>query len=436
MNQLFKKTLLVLCCSSALFITACNDSDNDHDNFVAPEKFFVSELPYKFDKPDGASADPIQVMTYNMTNVQGKKATATAMVIFPQTAQPQDGYRVVVWEHGTLGNADNCAPTNNIQGARFKDPLAKSLLEAGYVIVAPDYEGMGTKGIHPYLHLESEAKSAIYAVKAAQERYGSKLNKQWMSAGQSQGGQASLGTAEFANSDVNYKGAVAGAPASSLDTIIFKVAPAALKQAEALEIAAGKTLAERAAAGSIGAYATLLSYAAFAGVGIKAVDPSFEYRDIFLDQRSKLIAEKAEGSTGENGLCLDSPDAKNLPEQSIRYLFTMDIVKFLTENPGKSVLDYPGLDEVKFYQLPQIAQFIKNSQPGTKKLDKPVLIIQGTADMSVPYPVTEALVKKLKDDLKSPDITFLPVKDASHTAAIVQKNPELLAFIQKHMPAK
>ena len=32
-------------------------------------------------------------MTYNMTNVQGKTATATAMVLFPKATQPKDGYR-------------------------------------------------------------------------------------------------------------------------------------------------------------------------------------------------------------------------------------------------------------------------------------------------------------------------------------------------------
>jgi hypothetical protein len=42
-------------------------------------------------------------MTYNMDNVQGKTAKATAMVMFPKVAQPADGYRVVVWEHGTVG---------------------------------------------------------------------------------------------------------------------------------------------------------------------------------------------------------------------------------------------------------------------------------------------------------------------------------------------
>ena len=37
-----------------------------------------------------------------MTNLQGKTATATAMVLFPKAIQPKDGYRVVVWEHDTV----------------------------------------------------------------------------------------------------------------------------------------------------------------------------------------------------------------------------------------------------------------------------------------------------------------------------------------------
>ncbi len=44
-----------------------------------------------------------------MTNVQGKTATATAMVLFPKVAQPKDGYRVVVWSMERLGGDDACA---------------------------------------------------------------------------------------------------------------------------------------------------------------------------------------------------------------------------------------------------------------------------------------------------------------------------------------
>ncbi|OTG65422.1 alpha/beta hydrolase family protein [Acinetobacter silvestris] len=431
MKHILKRSLLAMSCSAIFFLTACNDSNDDYVG-VTPSQTFISEKNYVFDK-SLAEAASIKVMTYNMVNVKGKTAKATAMVLFPTVAQPKDGYRVVVWEHGTLGVADDCAPTNNILGTNFKDPLAKSLLAAGYVIVAPDYEGMGVPGIHPYLHLESEAKSAIAAVKAAQDHYGNVLNKQWMSAGQSQGGQASLGTAQYANADLNYKGAVAGAPASSLDKIIFDVAPPALLAAENKELAAGATLAYRAENGSIGAYATLLSYAAFAAVGIKASDSGFDYREIFNDVRSQNIAALAEGTNGDNGLCLSSSDPINHPEDSLRYRFTKDIVAFLTENPTKRLLDYPGLNKDKFYASAQIQKFLKESQPATVKIDKPILIIQGTADMSVPYPVTEAMYKAML--AQGTNVKFLPVLDATHTQAIVKKNPELVAFIQQYMPA-
>lgn len=420
----------MLSCSSILFIAGCNDN-NDESSTASANPTFLSETVYKHETL--AEASSITVMTYNMENVIGKSAKATALVMFPQIAQPGGGYKVVVWEHGTLGIGDSCAPTNNVLGTRFKDPLAKSLLAAGYVIVAPDYEGSGTAGIHPYLHLASEAKSAIAAVKAAQDHYGSKLNKQWMSIGQSQGGQASLGTAQYANNDVNYKGAVAGAPASSLDTIIFQVAPVALADAEAKELKAGLTLTQRAESGSIGAYSTLLSYAAFAAVGIKASEPRFDYREIFSDVRSQRIAELAEGTTGENGLCLDSNDPVNHPEDSLRYRFAQDIVLFLTENPTKKLLDYPGLDQQKFEQSPEIKSFLVASQPGTTKIDKPILIIQGTLDMSVPYLVTEGMYKSMK--AMGTNVELLPVADAGHTEAIVKKNKEAVEFIQKYMPA-
>ena len=431
MKNIFKRSLLAVSCSAIFFLTACNDGHDDYIG-VTPSQTFISETPYSKQSLDEASS--IKVMTYNMVNVQNKTAKATAMVLFPKVAQPKDGYRVVVWEHGTLGVADSCAPTNNLLGANFKDPLAKSLLAAGYVIIAPDYEGMGVAGIHPYLHLESEAKSAIAAVKAAQDHYGDKLNKQWMSAGQSQGGQASLGTAQYANADLNYKGAVAGAPASSLDKIIFDVAPAALFAAEKQELDAGATLAYRAANGSVGAYATLLSYAAFAAVGIKASDPRFDYREIFEDVRSKDIAALAEGTTGENGLCLSSSDPINHPEDSLQYRFVQDIVAFLTENPNKRLLDYPGLNKEKFYASASIQKFLKESQPATVKIDKPILIIQGTADMSVPYPVTEAMYKNML--VQGTNVKFLPVVGATHTQAIVKKNDELVLFINEHMPAQ
>jgi dienelactone hydrolase len=418
-----KIALAITLSVSTLFLAACNDDDDDY-TCVNPDKTYISEKAYSKDSLEGASS--IKVMTYNMVNVQGKTAEATALVMFPKIAQPKDGYRVVVWEHGTVGVGDSCAPSNNTINPRFKI-LADTLLAAGYVIVAPDYEGLGTKGIHPYLNLASEAKSALAAVKAAKDHYGTQLNGDWMSVGQSQGGQASIGTAEYANADITYKGAVAGAPASSLGTIILDVAPNALALIEQQEIAGNIPLDKRV---SVDSYATLLAYAALTGVGIKAYEPRFEYRDLF-QTRTKSLAEFAEGSTGENGLCLDSAD----PSLSLINKFKDDIIKFITDNPDKKVMNYPGLDTNNFKTNETVQKFLLASQPGTKRLDKPVYIAQGKLDTNVPYPITQMMVAGLVT-LGSPNIKLDLVENATHTQAIVCKNADIYQFIQTNMPAK
>ncbi|WP_202741540.1 alpha/beta hydrolase [Acinetobacter calcoaceticus] len=418
-----KIALAITLSVSTLFLAACNDDDNDFIG-VNPDKTYISEKAYSKDSLEGASS--IKVMTYNMVNVQGKTAEATALVMFPKATQPKDGYRVVVWEHGTVGVGDSCAPSNNTINPRFKI-LADTLLAAGYVIVAPDYEGLGTKGIHPYLNLDSEAKSALAAVKAAKDHYGTQLNGDWMSIGQSQGGQASIGTAEYANTDITYKGAVAGAPASSLGIIILDVAPNALALIEQQEIAGNVALDKRV---SVDSYATLLAYAALTGVGIKAYEPRFEYRDIF-QTRTKPLAEFAEGSTGENGLCLDSAD----PSLSLINKFKEDIIRFMIDNPDKKVMDYPGLDANNFKSNETVQKFLLASQPGTKRLDKPVYIAQGKLDTNVPYPITQMMVAGLVS-LGSPNIKLDLVENATHTQAIVCKNADIYQFIQTNMPAK
>ncbi len=357
-------------------------------------------------------------MSYNMPGVAGKTVKATAMVMTPKTTMPKDGWRVVVWAHGTVGVGDGCAPSNNeFTNDRFS-AMADQLLADGYMIVAPDYEGLGTPGIHPYLNLGSEANSAIYAVKAVKEHYKNNIQDDWMSVGQSQGGHAVLGIAEYAANDPTYKGTVAGAPASSLGKIIMEIAPQALARAlqgEALGMLPVGTARE--------AYAELLAYAAYTGVGIKAYEPSFDYKKLFSDRAAK-IAVNAEGTTGDNGICL-----ADLHDQ-----YAKDIQKYIDENSGKTVLDYPGLDQEEFATNETLKEFLKNTQPATKKLNTPTLIIQGQADMAVPYQVTDALQQGLK--AKGTDVTFELVEGASHTAAIVEKRPELVAFIKKHMPAQ
>ncbi|MDP7851425.1 alpha/beta hydrolase family protein [Acinetobacter baumannii] len=458
-----KIALAITLSISALFLTACNDDDDDYTG-IDTNKAYVSESNYAIDKVDNASS--IKVMTYNMTNVQGKTATATAMVLFPKAIQPKDGYRVVVWEHGTVGVGDGCAPSKNAINPRFKI-LAETLLAAGYVIIAPDYEGLGTPGVHPYLNLSSEAKSALAAVKAAKEHYGTQLKGDWMSIGQSQGGHASLGTAEFANTDVSYKGAVAGAPASSLGTIIqiyidpemnqdsnFAVskldqAIRARRQIDAA-IAAGQmspndplALAVPTIDKTAEGYAELLAYAAFASAGIKAQQPDYDLKAIFTSGAAD-IAELAYGRTGDDGACLSypAPDTAN----GLQEKFKAGILAFLAD-PTHQITQY-GIDLNKFKTDQVVQNFLTATQPATnataeKVIKTPVFIIQGEKDQAVLPVVTQGLFANMKANA----LKFFPqagndqgykltiVPNATHTQAIVCQNANAVDFIQAKMSA-
>ncbi|HEX5381596.1 MAG TPA: alpha/beta hydrolase [Acinetobacter sp.] len=443
---------------SSLFLTACNDDD---DNTVADSnKTYLSEGNYSLDTVENSSS--IKVMTYNMTNVQGKTATATAMVLFPKAIQPKDGYRVVVWEHGTVGGGDDCAPSKNLLNPRFKI-LADTLLAAGYVIIAPDYEGLGTAGVHPYLNLSSQANSAIAAVKAAKDHYGKQLNGAWMSIGQSQGGHASLGTAEFANTDSSYKGAVAGAPASSLGTIIQIYLDPQLNLDENNQSKGVNRLDEQllkvryAVANNIitaeqgqaaidqiaDGYAELLAYAALTSSGIKAYQPNYDLKNIFTAGAAD-IAEKAYGRTGDDGACLGYADPNSA--NGLQELFKVGVLDFL-KDPTHLIAQY-GIDLNKIKTDPVVQKFLVDNQPATnataaKVIKTPVFIIQGEKDQAVLPVVTQALHANMQakatnyfpqnnyaDGYK---LTIVP--NATHTQAIVCKNADAVDFIQANMSA-
>ncbi|NWK75932.1 alpha/beta hydrolase [Acinetobacter sp. SwsAc6] len=443
---------------SLLSLTACNDNNDTSDSNSTQPPTYVSEANYGSGTVDNSSS--IKVMTYNMTNLQGKSAETTALVLFPKATQPKDGYRVVVWEHGTVGAGDECAPSKNPIHPRFKI-LADTLLAAGYVIVAPDYEGLGTTGVHPYLNLSSAANSALAAVKAAKEHYGTQLNGQWMSIGQSQGGHASLGTAEFANTDSSYKGAVAAAPASSLGEIIKVYLDPALNTSgvfktynmlddqlmqirfalskQQISVAQSEAMIAKIADG----YAELLAYAALTTSGIKAYDPSYDLKNIFTGEASS-IAENAYGRTGDDGACLSYADpnsAKGLQDQ-----FKVSLLAFL-KDPTHTIAQY-GIDLSKIDSDPVVQKFLKDNQPATnataeRVIKAPVYIIQGGADQAVLPQMTQ----KLFDNMKAKAADYFPqakyedgykmeiVPNATHTQAIICRNAEAVNFIQDNMPA-
>ncbi|MBM4518874.1 lipase [Rhodococcus hoagii] len=163
-------------------------------------------------------------VTYTTTGPLGRSATSIGAVFLPPGEPPPGGWPVVSWAHGTVGIADRCSPT--VTG-KIGGPYLAHWLSQGYAVVATDYVGLGTPGLHPYLDGPTEANSVIDMVRAARAVEPA-LSPRWIVLGQSQGGQAALFTAARATGrapELDFRGAVATGAPSNLENLTTLVTP-------------------------------------------------------------------------------------------------------------------------------------------------------------------------------------------------------------------
>ena len=136
---------------------------------------------------------------YTSTGYDGRPAAVSGLIVVPDGEPPARGRRVIAYTHGTVGVASRCGPS---LVAGPQQPLffegGAALLDAGYVVAAPDYQGLGTRGPHPYLVGDSEAKNTLDAVRAARNLPEAEASRDFAVWGHSQGGHASLFTGQVA----------------------------------------------------------------------------------------------------------------------------------------------------------------------------------------------------------------------------------------------
>ncbi|MFF8188521.1 lipase family protein [Microbacterium sp. NPDC016588] len=136
---------------------------------------------------------------YTTRDAAGRPAVSSALVIVPK--DPPSGPRpVIVWNHGTTGVAQGCAPSlRDASATKWSIPALEQALKAGWVVVASDFSGQGAPGVYPYLIGEGEARSSLDAVLAAGElRADLTLSPDTVVWGHSQGGHAALWTTAIA----------------------------------------------------------------------------------------------------------------------------------------------------------------------------------------------------------------------------------------------
>lgn len=134
---------------------------------------------------------------YRSTGPKGEPIPVSGAIFIPSGPAPAGGRNVIAWAHPTSGVMPACAPSLYPHFEALMWNLG-DMLNQGYVVVATDYPGLGTDGIHPYLIGESEGRAVLDSVRAARDFPNSGASNRFAVWGHSQGGHAALYTGELA----------------------------------------------------------------------------------------------------------------------------------------------------------------------------------------------------------------------------------------------
>ena len=119
---------------------------------------------------------------YNSYDVQGKKTESTGLVITPSA--PGANRKVVSWGHGTTAIGDGGTPSACPDPARelttyfasgsltqidYGIPGLQKFIDEDWIVVATDYQGLGTPGVHQYTVNRTNAIDTVTIVHAARE---------------------------------------------------------------------------------------------------------------------------------------------------------------------------------------------------------------------------------------------------------------------------
>ena len=178
-----------------------------------PSRYLISAQPMA-NAPPGVQAWRVQYWT---TNGSGQRFAVTGIVAAPMEAIPPRPRRVIAWTHGAWGVAEKCAPS--LSPNFFEYSAGMDAVRSGYVVVAPDYIGLASPTMHPFLVGPDTANAVLDAVRATREIPGAAAGSSFAVWGESQGGHAALWTASAARSyapDLTLVATAAAAPPTDL----------------------------------------------------------------------------------------------------------------------------------------------------------------------------------------------------------------------------
>lgn len=313
---------------------------------------------------------------FQTETLNGSTIPASAYILWPYKPRSQrDGYAVIAWAHGTSGGFGNCAPSH-VKDLWYQSETPFTLALQGYVVVAPDYAGLGVdknaEGIeivHQYMSFRSHANDLFNAVQAAQTAF-KELSRQFVVVGHSQGGGAAWGAAERQTLRPvdGYLGTVAGSP------ITRPVDQFPMDGTPAME---GVVLLVRA---------------------ISSVFPGFNPLDILTPAGVKRLTLLSEVQ-GCN-------------------------------SPAFELFSDNGLLQPNWAQGYYAQAFQNLTANGNHPITSPMLVIQGEADPLVIAAITTKVVDKTCADHPTSQLDFLTLANVSHVPAMYSSQRIWLKWIE------
>ena len=325
-------------------------------------------------------------LTYVTRNAKGKKALSTGELFVPRGRAPEGGWPVISWAHGTSGIGDSCAPSVRGPALPHRDfPVLRNWMKQGYAIVASDYVGLGTPGLHAYLHGRSEAHSVVDMVKAgrafarAHLRPRSRLAREWVVVGQSQGAGAAIYTARYATRfggpGLAYRGAVGTGTPANVETLVGAVGP------DFPPVSTGLT-----------------AYGSYILAGFRYVHPELGLNSI-LTPIGRLALRVAEYR------CVVAFE---------RDLEGVDPGDFFT----RPLATLPNW-------RPKLYSYMKMPVKG---FDKPFLMAHGSKDADVPYALTAAYIAELKANHQP---VTVKIYNLDHNATLIASQGYAHRFVRR-----
>jgi hypothetical protein len=319
---------------------------------------------------------------YHSRGLQGEDIAVSGMVLAPASAAKAKANRPIVsWAHPTTGVADTCAPSVLPNGPSLIAGL-NGFIDAGYVVAATDYQGLGTPGVHPYLVGVSEGRGTLDAARAARNLKATGAGKKLFAWGHSQGGQGALFAGQLARTyapEFDFLGSAAAAPAGDLAAIFD------------LDVNTVDGVA-------LGGWAMNAYYQTY-----KDDHPDLRMRQMLTP---KGIATLPKMVT----LC----NAINDQYAQLAALTLPLVGQFYATTDPASV--------------PPWGELLRQNSPGDTRSDAPIFIAQDTADQVVPASTTDTLVEHLCSIRDTVDYVSYP--GLSHDVIGVVSAPDALSWME------